>query len=90
MSRHQTSRMAEALPPRIYAEELTPSLQMALAALADIDFSHERDLDQLRRAPLPEHRRLHMAEELKQRRQRDRELYLRLLADLTIPSSQAA
>jgi len=40
--------MAEALPPRIYAEELTPSLQMALAALADIDFSHERDLDQLR------------------------------------------
>ena len=53
MSVHQASTAAGALP-RIYAEDLAPSLQALLAALADIDFSYDLDFDQLRQAPLPE------------------------------------
>ncbi len=89
MSVHQSSMAAGALP-RIYAEDLAPSLQALLAALADINSSHDRDLDQLRQAPLPEQRRVQIAQELKRQHRLDREPYVRRLAELANFDRQVA
>lgn len=90
MSLHETSTAAGALPPRIYAEDLAPSLQMLLAALADIDFSYDRDLDRLRQSPFPEQRRRQIAQELEHQHRRDREPYVRRLAELAAKGRHAA
>jgi hypothetical protein len=67
---------------RLYPSELLPSLQSLLAALADIDFEHESDIETIRNSSVDEWLRQVVIRKLQERHQERRAPYVRQLAAL--------
>ena len=65
-----------------YPDDITPRLQCLLAALADIDFAHEKSLDSIRRSPADEAQKRKVIEQVRKRHQERRAPYVAQLAEL--------
>ena len=68
--------------PRMYSPELQPLLQSLLATLADIDFEHERERDNINGRAMDMNLKIRLLEKLKQHHRQRREPYLQQLAIL--------
>jgi tryptophanyl-tRNA synthetase len=68
--------------PRMYSSELQPLLQSLLATLADIDFEHERERDNINGRAMDINLKRRLLEKLKQHHRQRREPYLQQLAIL--------
>jgi hypothetical protein len=68
--------------PRMYSSDLQPLLQSLLATLADIDFEHERECDNISSRTMDMNLKIRLLEKLKQHHRQRREPYLQHLAIL--------
>lgn len=66
----------------VYAPDILPRLQFLLAALADIDLSHEKSLEIITSTPIDENRRNEMISALRQTHSEQRAPYVRELLAL--------
>jgi hypothetical protein len=66
--------------PRIYSPDLQSLLQSLLATLADINFEHERECDQISSCTMDMNLKIRLLEKLKQHHRERREPYLQQLA----------
>jgi tryptophanyl-tRNA synthetase len=73
---------ARSAQPRMYSPELQPLLQSLLATLADIDFEHERERDNINGRAMDMNLKIRLLEKLKQHHRERREPYLEQLAIL--------
>ena len=65
-----------------YSPEVLPLLQLLLAALADIDFEHESDIETIRNSSADEWLKQATIRKLQERRQKRRAPYVRRLDGL--------
>lgn len=81
-SRERSSIWPEPWLPRTYSPELQPLLQSLLAALTDIDFAHESDIETVRTSSAEDWLKQATIRKLQQRHREQREPYVRRLEAL--------
>ncbi|WP_262272442.1 hypothetical protein [Microvirga yunnanensis] len=67
---------------RMYSPDLQPLLQSLLGTLADIDYEHERECDNINGRMLDRKLKIRLLEKLKQHHRQRREPYLQQIAIL--------
>ncbi len=84
MPAHTERRSSQSGPDaaRLYPSELLPSLQSLLAALADIDFEHESDVETIRNSSVDEWLKQTAIRTLQERHRERRAPYVRHLTVL--------
>lgn len=70
------------LNTRMYSSDILPVMQSILSTLANIDYEHDCELEQLENSQTPLEIKNHIAAKLKERHRERREAYVQHLANL--------